>query len=424
MISDRVEIDVFSGKGGDGAVSFRREKYVPNGGPDGGDGGKGGDVILAADDTLDNLGSFRFKKTFRAEDGKPGSGNKCSGKNAPDLVIKVPVGTAVFDRTTGRVVCDLTENGQTFVVARGGRGGNGNQHYATSTRQAPSFAKPGDPSVARSLTLELKLLADVGLVGFPNVGKSTFLSMVTNAKPKIADYHFTTLYPNLGIVRYKDAPEFILADIPGLIEGASQGAGLGHDFLRHIERTRLLVHVLDAASTEGRDPVEDFEKINSELFEYSEKLRDRKMIVMLNKADMTDRETLEKLRSHFEELGYDTFITSAALSEGLTDVLDCIIRLLPDIEKTPLFFTDEELETYHVFTEEAEFTVEVDDGVFYVEGPMVKRLTASVNMDDYESMAYYQKVLRNKGVFAELERMGVNDGDTVNIEGFEFEYYR
>ena len=423
MITDRVEIEVASGKGGDGAVSFRREKFVPNGGPDGGDGGKGGDVIIMADEALNNLGSFKFKKNFRAQDGQNGGSNKCSGKSAEDLTIKVPVGTAVFDRTTGRVVCDLTENGASCVVARGGRGGNGNQHYATSTRQAPSFAKSGDPAVVRSLVLELKLLADVGLVGFPNVGKSTFLSMVTNAKPKIADYHFTTLYPNLGIVKYKDAPEFTLADIPGLIEVASQGAGLGHDFLRHIERTRLLVHVLDAASSEGRDPKEDFDTINNELFEYSEKLRERRQIVMLNKADMAEPQTLSELKSYFEGLGYDTFVTSAALNTGLTDVLDCVIRILPEIEKTPLFFTEDEL-VLHTVEEEEQFTVSREMGVFYVEGPMIRRLTGSVNIDNYESMAYFQKVLKNKGVFAELERMGVKDGDTVNIEGFEFEYYR
>lgn len=424
MITDKVEIEIASGKGGDGAISFRREKYVPNGGPDGGDGGCGGDVILEASAALNNLGSFKYKRKFKADDGENGGPNRCSGKDGANLTVQVPVGTAVFDKKTGRVLCDLTSDGQKFTAVKGGRGGNGNQHYATSTRQAPQFAKPGDPSEEKIITLELKLLADVGLVGFPNVGKSTFLSMVTNAKPKIANYHFTTLSPNLGMVKYKDAPEFVLADIPGLIEGASQGSGLGHDFLRHIERTRLLVHVLDAASSEGRDPIEDFEKINNELFEYSEKLKGRQQIVMLNKADMAqNEEELEKLKNHFTELGFETFITSAALGKGLNEVLDCIIRTLPGIERTPLFFSNEELEL-HTFEPEKEYEITHKGDTYYVEGPMMRRLTYSVNMDDYESMAYFQKVLKNKGVFAELEAMGIKDGDYVDIEGFEFEYYR
>lgn len=424
MIKDKVEIEIISGKGGDGAVSFRREKYVPNGGPDGGDGGSGGDVILMADSSLNNLGAFKYKRKFKAEDGQNGSSGRCSGKNAENLVIKVPVGTAVFDKRTSKVVCDLTEHGQSYVAAKGGRGGNGNQHYATSTRQAPSFAKPGDPAVERTLILELKLLADVGLVGFPNVGKSTFLSRVTNAKPKIADYHFTTLSPNLGIVRYKDADEFVLADIPGLIEGASAGSGLGHDFLRHIERTRLLIHVLDAAGSEFRDPKEDFDKINNELFEYSEKLREREQIVMLNKADIAQsEEELIELKEYFESLGYDTFITSAATGKGLNDVLDCAIKKLPEIEKTPLFFTQEELEE-HIYEDEADFEIFVEDGIYYVQGPMIRRLTGSVNIDDYQSMAYFQKVLKGKGVFDTLEKKGIKDEDTVNLEGFEFEYYK
>ena len=343
MITDKAEIEVRSGKGGDGCVSFRHEKYVPNGGPDGGDGGCGGNVVLISDSALNNLGEFRIKRRFAARNGENGAGAKCSGKNADDLYIKVPVGTVVFDKETGKLLFDFTQNEQSFTAVKGGRGGNGNQHYATSTRQAPKFSKPGDPAQEKTLILELKILADVGLIGFPNVGKSTLLSMLTNAKPKIADYHFTTLYPNLGIVKYKNATEFVMADIPGLIEGASLGQGLGHDFLRHIERTRLLVHLIDVASSEDRDPIEDFGIINNELYSYSEALKSRPQIVVLNKADLlADKSTALKIKEHFTSLGYDTFITSAATSNGLSELLDKIVEKLKDLPKTHLFFTQEE----------------------------------------------------------------------------------
>jgi GTP-binding protein len=286
MFIDKAEIYVRSGKGGDGSMSFRREKYVPNGGPDGGDGGKGGDVILMADASVNSLTAFRFKKSFHAENGEPGGAYRRSGKGGEDIVIKVPIGTVVFDNETSHMMFDFIEDGQTFVAARGGRGGQGNQHYATSTRQAPKFAKPGDEAEEKTLLLELKIIADVGLIGFPNVGKSTLLSRVTNARPKIADYHFTTLSPNLGMVRYKNAQEFVMADIPGLIEGANEGMGLGHEFLRHIERTRLLVHVIDASGSEHRDPKEDFDIINNELFSYSLRLKDLRQIIVLNKCDL------------------------------------------------------------------------------------------------------------------------------------------
>ena len=424
MFIDKVKITVRSGKGGDGHVSFRREKYVPNGGPDGGDGGRGGNIVLVADAALNNLGSFRFTKIFTANDGEPGGKNKRSGKDADDTYIKVPVGTAVYDDETGLLVCDLVEDGQACIVANGGRGGQGNQHYATSTRQAPSFAKPGDPSVERVLDLELKTIADVGLIGFPNVGKSTFLSRVTNARPKIADYHFTTLSPNLGVVIYKDASEFVIADIPGLIEGASEGAGLGHDFLRHIERTRLLVHVVDAAGSEGRDPKEDFEIINAELFQYSPKLRERKQIVALNKADLLeDRSTAEELKKYFEDKGYDTFIMSAAADGSFNELLDRIVTDLSEIEYEPLLFTETEIRE-HTFESQSDYDIKLIDGVYYVTGKMMERLVPSVNFEDYQSLAYFQRVLKNKGVFDRLEQMGINDGDTVCIEDFEFEYYR
>ncbi|MDR2519935.1 MAG: GTPase ObgE, partial [Eubacteriaceae bacterium] len=308
MFIDKIAITIRSGKGGDGAVSFRREKYVPNGGPDGGDGGKGGSVLLVSDASLNSLSAFRYRRSFIAAPGQNGSGNCRSGKDAEDLTIPVPVGTAVFDASTGEAIFDFVESGQSFAALKGGRGGKGNQHFATPTRQAPKFAKPGDESVERRLLLELKTIADVGLIGYPNVGKSTLLSKVTHAKPKIADYHFTTLSPNLGVARHKNASEFVVADIPGLINGASGGAGLGLDFLRHIERTRLLVHVIDAAGSEGRDPMQDFRAINQELFAYSERLKDRPMAVFLNKADLvTGKEALEDLRMGFEKVGYRAF---------------------------------------------------------------------------------------------------------------------
>ena len=423
MFIDKVVINVKSGKGGNGAISFRREKYVPNGGPNGGDGGRGGDVIIEAQSSLNTLGAFRYKKKFVAQNGEDGSDNKCSGKNAQHLKIYVPVGTVVFDDGTGALLCDLTEDKQKFILAKGGRGGQGNQHFANSTRQAPKFAKPGDDAEEKNVMLELKTIADVGLIGFPNVGKSTFLSRVTNATPKIANYHFTTLSPNLGMVKYKNADEFILADIPGLIEGASEGLGLGHDFLRHIERTRLLLHVIDAVGSEGRDPKSDFEIINNELFSYSDKLKQRPQIVALNKIDLTtDQESLEELKKHFEEAGYETYLISAATGKGTSELLDALIRKLPDVEKLPLFFTEEEI-VLHAPEKKAIFEIEVVGGVYYVTGDMPRRLIQSVNLDDYISAAYFQKVMKNKGVFSALKKAGIKDGDTVNIFDFEFEYY-
>lgn len=424
MFIDKVIIFVKSGKGGDGAVSFLREKYMPDGGPNGGDGGKGGDIILEADNTVTSLGAFRYNKKFAAENGENGGDNNRSGRNAKDTVIKIPVGTVIFNNDTGKLLYDFTEDKQRFTVLSGGRGGRGNQHFATSTRQAPKFAKPGDISLEANLLLELKTIADVGLVGFPNVGKSTFLSRVTNARPKIANYHFTTLSPNLGMVKYKDADEFILADIPGLIEGANEGLGLGHDFLRHVERTRLLIHVLDAASSEGRDPKEDFDIINNELFSYSEKLRQRPQIIALNKIDlMPDEKKAEELKSYFEIKGYKTFLISAATGKGLNALLDYVVSQLPLIEKTPSFFSEEEL-VIHTPEKTNDFKIRRDGRTFYVTGEMMARILATVNLNDYESAAYFQKVLKYKGVFKALENAGIEDGDTVDINGYEFEYYK
>ena len=427
MFIDQARIFVKSGKGGDGIVAFRREKYVPDGGPSGGDGGKGGDVIFKAKENLNTLEPFRYRKKYAAENGKNGGPNNMSGKDGDDIVIDVPVGTVIFDKESGRLICDMIEVGQTFTALKGGRGGRGNQHFATPTRRAPKFAKPGDEAEERELLLELKIIADVGLIGFPNVGKSTFLSKVTNAKPKIANYHFTTLTPNLGIVKYKNSEEFVLADIPGLIEGASKGQGLGHQFLRHVERTRLLVHVIDASLIEGRDPKKDFEIINNEIKDYSKKLGERKQIILLNKIDLIRAEERDEkvnsLKEYFKDMGYDTFEISAVTNEGLDKALNCIINTLPTIEKTPLFFTKEEKIIYSP-KEEKEYEIRVEKGTYIVEGKMMRRLVNSVNLADYESSMYFQKVLKNKGIFDELEQMGIGEGDYVSIEGYEFEYYR
>ena len=423
MFIDKVTINVKSGKGGDGAISFLHEKYMPDGGPNGGDGGRGGDIILQADASITTLGAFRYKRKFAAENGENGKAKKCSGKNADDLIIKVPIGTVIFDADSGQLLCDMLEDQQQFTVLKGGRGGRGNQHFATSRRQAPRFAKPGDIAQSMNLLLELKTIADVGLIGFPNVGKSTFLSRVTNARPKIANYHFTTLSPNLGIVQYKNADEFILADIPGLIEGASDGAGLGHDFLRHVERTRMLIHVIDASGSEGRDPKADFDIINNELRSYSEILQLRPQIVALNKIDLMQNETGQQLQKHFEDMGYKTFLISAATGEGINALLDQVVTILPETEKTPAFFTPEEI-VVHTPKRTDEFKIYKENDVYYVTGDMMQRILGTVNLNDYESSTYFQRVLKNKGVFAALEKAGIQEGDTVNICDYEFEYYK
>ena len=402
---------------------FLHEKYMPDGGPNGGDGGRGGDIILQADASITTLGAFRYKRKFAAEDGEDGKPKKCSGKNADDLIIKIPIGTVVFDADSGKLLCDMVEDQQQFTALKGGRGGRGNQHFATSRRQAPKFAKPGDIAQSMNLLLELKTIADVGLIGFPNVGKSTFLSRVTNARPKIANYHFTTLSPNLGIVQYKNADEFILADIPGLIEGASDGVGLGHDFLRHVERTRMLIHVIDASGSEGRDPKTDFDVIYNELRSYSEILQQRPQVVALNKIDLMKNETGEQLQRYFEDMGYKAFLISAATGEGINTLLDHVVTILPETEKTPAFFTPEEI-VVHTPKKTDEFKVYKENDTYYVTGDMMQRILGTVNLSDYESSTYFQRVLKNKGVFAALEEAGIQEGDTVNICDYEFEYYK
>ncbi len=427
MFIDKAKIFVKSGDGGNGCVSFRREKYVPLGGPDGGDGGKGGSVVFEVDPGLTTLLDFKYRKKFVAETGGKGEGSKCYGKDGDDLHIKVPMGTIIRDFETNKIIADLSHKDDTFVIARGGKGGKGNCKFCTPTRQAPHFAEPGMPGEERWITLELKLLADVGLVGFPNVGKSTFLSTVTAAKPKIANYHFTTLKPNLGVVKAEGINAFVMADIPGIIEGAAEGVGLGLDFLRHIERTRLLIHVVDISGIEGRDPFEDFVKINEELKKYSVKLWDRPQIVVANKADMLyDEEVYEDFKKKVNELGFDkVYKMSAATKSGVDTIIKEAGRMLSEIPITELEISEEE----RFIQEEKRFTydVSIEDGeegnrVYVVYGSFVDRLLNSVNIHDADSLRYFHKVLRNKGVLDKLRELGIEDGDMVRLNDFEFEY--
>ena len=420
---DTARITVRSGNGGNGAVAFHREKYVAAGGPDGGDGGRGGDVILRTDRHLSTLMDFRYKRKYVAENGQDGQGKRCTGKDGADLVIKVPVGTVVKDAETGEIICDMSGD-QPFVLARGGKGGWGNQHFATPTRQVPRFAKAGLPGVTRDVVLELKLLADVGLVGFPNVGKSTLLSVVSKANPKIANYHFTTLYPNLGVVYVEEGTSFVMADIPGIIEGASEGAGLGHDFLRHIDRCRLLIHVVDVSGCEGRDPVEDFETINKELAEYSPQLASRPMIVAANKTDIAfDRTLVDKLKAHVEAKGMPFYEISAAAQKGVRDLVYAAARALADLPPITVY-EPTYVERPPQVDMSQPLSITREDDVWIVEGPWLERLMANVNFGDYESRNWFDKMLRESGLFQRLEEMGIEDGDTVSMYDLEFEYQR
>ena len=426
MFIDTAKIFVKSGDGGHGCISFRREKYVPLGGPDGGDGGRGGDVVFKVDTNITTLLDFKYKKKFVADKGTNGEGSKCYGKDGSKLIIKVPMGTIIRDIETNKIMADLSHSDDEFVVCRGGKGGKGNVKFATPTRQAPNFAEPGMPGEERWVGLELKLLADVGLLGFPNVGKSTFLSVVTKAKPKIANYHFTTLKPNLGVVAVKGIEPFVMADIPGIIEGASEGVGLGIDFLRHIERTRLLIHVVDISGLEGRGPIEDFKKINEELKKYNVKLWDRPQIVVANKCDMLyDESVYENFKKAVQEMGYNkVFKMSAATSQGIEAVMQEASKLLKEIPLTDLEIADDE----RFIPEEKRFTYTIneveEDGlkVFVVEGTYVDRLLLAVNVNEPDSLRYFHKVLKNKGIFDELREMGIEDGDVVRVNDFEFEY--
>lgn len=422
MFIDTAKIFVKSGDGGNGSVSFRREKYVPLGGPDGGDGGDGGNVFLTVDKNMTTLLDFTYKRKYVAEMGVAGSGSKCYGKDGEDLYIKVPMGTVVRDIETNKIMADLSHDGDSIVVAKGGKGGKGNAKFCTPTRQAPNFAEPGMPGEERWISLELKLLADVGLLGFPNVGKSTLLSVVSKAKPKIANYHFTTIKPNLGVVSVPGIQSFVMADIPGIIEGAAEGVGLGIQFLRHIERTRLLIHIVDLSGSEDRDPVEDFLKINEELKKYSVKLWDRPQIVAANKCDMVfDDEVYLNFKKKMNELGYKyVFKISAATRQGVDELIKEAARQLSTIpvEELPISAEERFIEEEKRFT----YNIKREDGVFVVEGSFVDRLLDSVNVNEPDSLVYFHKVLRNKGVIDDLIKHGIQDGDTVRLNDFEFEF--
>lgn len=424
MFIDIAKIKIVSGKGGDGKVGFHREKYVAAGGPDGGDGGRGGSVIFKVDDNLSTLLDFRYKKKYVAAPGEPGGGKRCKGKDGADLVIRVPRGTIIRDQKTGQVMKDMSDS-EPFVAAKGGNGGWGNTHFATPTRQAPRFAKPGLPGVERDIILELKLLADVGLVGFPNVGKSTLLSVTSNARPKIANYHFTTLYPNLGVIYVDEGVSFVMADIPGIIEGAAEGAGLGHDFLRHIDRCRLLVHIVDVSGSEDRDPIEDFEKINAELRDYSPELAERPMIVAANKCDLIPEgsDNLERLRAYVTERGYPFYEISAATTQGTKQLMRVIAGRLRELPPVTVY----EPEYVKPLAEAGEadaLSIEHMDDLWVVSGKWMQQLIADINFADYESRMYFDRQLRKSGLFDRLEEMGIEDGDTVSIYDFEFEYER
>jgi len=418
---DTARITVKSGKGGNGAVAFHREKYIANGGPDGGDGGRGGNIVVTVNDHMSTLMDFRYKRKYVAGNGQDGQGKRCTGKDGEDLVLNVPRGTVIRDAETREIIQDMSKV-DTFVLAKGGKGGWGNKHFATPTRQVPRFAKAGLSGVTRDVILELKLLADVGLVGFPNVGKSTLLSVVSRAQPKIANYHFTTLYPNLGVVYVEEGVSFVMADIPGLIEGAADGAGLGHDFLRHVDRCRLLVHVVDVSGSEGRDPVADFEAINAELEQYSAELATRKMLVVANKMDiMEDDSLLKALREHVEAKGLELFELSAAAHQGTREL---VRRIAQELQELPpvVVYEPTYVEREPEIEMNGEFTIERYDETWVIESPWLERMMANVNFSDYESRNWFDKILRESGLFDKLEAMGIRDGDIVSLYDLEFEY--
>ena len=422
MFADYVKIYVSSGKGGNGAISFRREKYVASGGPDGGDGGKGGNVYFKVDKDLNTLINFRYKKKFKAQNGNDGEGANKTGKSGEDLYIGVPIGTVIKDAETEEVLADLSEKDEEILLLNGGRGGKGNSNFATSTRQAPRFAQEGEPAQEKELILELKLLADVGLIGFPSVGKSTILSIVTSARPKIADYHFTTLEPNLGVVKSEYGDSFVIADIPGLIEGASQGAGLGIRFLRHIERTRLLLHVVDVSGSEGRNPVQDFYVINKELENYSKKLATRKQIIVANKCDLLqDDSNFKELEKLAKEKDIEIFKISAATNNGLKELMNKVSVILKTLPKEQLIDVEKTRKVYRL-EEEEPFRIVKDGGKYFVDGPVIRTLMRKVNMEDLESMYYFQKRMEELGINSALRKAGVKDGDSVIIYDYELEW--
>ena len=428
MFADRAKIFIKSGKGGDGHVSFRRELYVPNGGPDGGDGGKGGDVVFVVDPGLNTLTDFRHIRKYKAQDGEEGGKKNCHGADGEDVILKVPAGTVVKDAETGKVILDMSNKTEPVVLLKGGRGGKGNRHYVTSVMQAPKYAQPGQSAKEMWVTLELKVIADVGLVGFPNVGKSTFLSRVTNAKPKIANYHFTTLNPNLGVVDLDDNNGFVIADIPGIIEGASEGVGLGFEFLRHIERTKVLIHMVDAASTEGRDPIVDIETINNELSTYNKDLPNRPQVIAANKCDALfgdDYETvISMLKDEYEPKGIKVFPISAVSGKGLKELLWYVNDL---VKKSEVDVVEFEPEMEIDFPDNPELPFEVwkdEDGVYRVEGPRIERMLGYTNLESEKGFAFFQNFLKDNGILDKLEELGINEGDTVRLYGLEFDYYK
>ena len=422
MFTDYTKIIIKSGDGGNGAITFRREKYVAAGGPDGGDGGKGGDVYFVVDKDKNTLIDFRYNKKYKATNGENGSGSNCSGKSGKNIYIGVPIGTVLKDSETGKIIADLSTPGQEELVLKGGRGGRGNQHFATSTRQVPRFAEDGEPGQEKEVILELKLLADVGLLGFPNVGKSTFLSTVTSARPKIANYQFTTLEPNLGVVKSKDGTSFVIADIPGIIEGASQGVGLGLQFLRHIERTRLLLHLIDVSGSEGRNPIEDFNVINEELKNYSEKLANRKQIIVATKCDAVNEDLLAELENLAKEKNMEFFKISSVTGDGLEKLLDYVSDILKTLPKEELVEKEEKI-VYTLEEEKEPFSVIKEKGMYIVKGEQVERVIRKVNIEDNESLYYLHKKLRELGVEDELKKQGIKDGDIVKIANYELEWY-
>lgn len=431
MFADRARIYVRSGKGGDGHVSFRREKYVPNGGPDGGDGGNGGSVILEIDDGLNTLTDYRHVRKYHAEDGENGSKRNCRGKNGADLVLKVPEGTVIKEAETGKVITDMSGENRRFVLLSGGHGGNGNQHYATSTMQAPKYAQPGQPAKELELFMELKVIADVGLVGFPNVGKSTLLTQVSNARPKVANYHFTTLNPHLGVVDLPDAKGYVIADIPGLIEGASEGVGLGFEFLRHIERTKVIIHIVDAAGTEGRDPVADIYAINKELETYNPDIAKRPQVIAANKIDMIfssegEKDPIEQLKEEFEPKGIKVYPISAISGKGVRELLYYVRNMLDQADDKPVVFEQEFFPEYMLSASDEPYTVIYDEkeNEYVVEGPRIEKMLGYTNLDSEKGFTFFQNFLKLNGILEQLEALGIQEGDTVRMYGLSFDYYK
>ena len=431
MFADRARIFVKSGKGGDGHISFRREKYVPNGGPDGGDGGHGGSVILVVDDGLNTLTDYRHVRKYHAQNGEDGGKRNCRGKDGEDLILKMPEGTVVKEAESGKVITDLSGDNRRFVLLQGGKGGNGNQHYATSTMQAPRYAQPGQPAREIELLLELKVIADVGLVGFPNVGKSTFLTKISNARPKIANYHFTTLNPHLGVVDLEEAKGFVVADIPGLIEGASEGVGLGYEFLRHIERTKVIVHIVDAASTEGRNPIEDIYAINKELQNYNPEIAARPQIIAANKIDMIYTEEgaedpVELLKKEFEPQGISVYPISAISGTGIRELLYAVRHILDTVDDKPIVFEQEFFPEFMMSQSDDPYTVTYDEKAdeYVVEGPRIEKMLGYTNLESEKGFTFFQNFLKMNGILKELEELGIQEGDTVRMYGLSFDYYK